>query len=215
MEGQTTRYRRAQAWTPTAADLQAIDGRYESTELGNVLEIVPGANGIAMRFERAHEKSVDLAPVERDTYMQRMMFVRVRRDAGGKVVGFEYGNPVVRSLSFTRLGARSGAASTPPIAVTKEQAPAAPNAAAPRLETLVGEYEFSPGRSLAITLDGGRLYGQPSSGGGKLPLTRVAGAKFAAEGRPITLTFAFDADGAVTSLVMNQNGNDRTLLKVK
>jgi CubicO group peptidase (beta-lactamase class C family) len=66
MEGQTTRFRRAQSWTPTAADLQAVDGRYRSEELGSVLEILPGGNGLVMRFESAHEKSLELSPVERN-----------------------------------------------------------------------------------------------------------------------------------------------------
>ena len=34
MEGETTRYRRAQPYAPTAADLQAFAGRYESDEIG-------------------------------------------------------------------------------------------------------------------------------------------------------------------------------------
>jgi hypothetical protein len=39
---------------------------------------------------------LELTPVERDTYMLRMMIVRFRRDARGKVTGFEYSNPVVK-----------------------------------------------------------------------------------------------------------------------
>jgi hypothetical protein len=107
MEGQTTRYRRAQPWMPTAADLQAVDGRYESAELGSVFEIVPGTNGLVMRFERSPDKALALEPVARDTYMRSMMIVRFRRDASGKVVGFDYGNPVVRNIRFTRLGDRT------------------------------------------------------------------------------------------------------------
>ena len=107
MEGQTTRYRRAQPWTPTAADLQAVDGRYESTELGIGVRDRARRERPEMRFERAPDKSLELTPVERDTYMLRMMIVRFRRDASGKVTGFDYGNPVVRNIAFTRLGDRA------------------------------------------------------------------------------------------------------------
>ena len=107
MEGQVTGYRRAQAWTPTAADLQAIDGRYESQELGTVFEILPGVKGVTVRFERSPEKAQELEPVARDTFMRNMMIVRFSRDVSGKVTGFEYGNPVVRNISFTRLGDRT------------------------------------------------------------------------------------------------------------
>jgi hypothetical protein len=63
-----------------------------------------------MRFERAPDKALELAPVERDTYMRSMMIVRFRRDGSGKVVGFDYGNPVVRNIAFTRLGDRAAGA---------------------------------------------------------------------------------------------------------
>jgi hypothetical protein len=115
MEGQVTRYRRAQPFTPTAADLQSLDGRYESPELGSVFEVVPGTGTIAMRFESAPGKSMELTPVERDTYMLRMMIVRFRRDASGKVTGFEYSNPVVKGIAFTRLGDRKAASASSPV----------------------------------------------------------------------------------------------------
>ncbi len=218
MEGQVTRYRRAQSWTPTAADLQSVDGRYESKELGAVYEIIPGTSAITMRIEGASERSMELTPVERDTYMLRMMFVRFRRDVSGKVTGFDYGNPVVRNISFTRLGDRITARETPaaPVPVTKEPAAASavPTSPAPRPEGLTGEYELAPGRTLAITLDGGQLYGQPP-GGEKRTLTHVSGATFSAADTPITLTFTLDADGRATAVVMRQNGRERTLPKVR
>lgn len=110
MEGQTTRYRRAQPYTPTAADLQSFDGRYQSEELGSVFEVVPGTNTIALRFESAPEKSIDLTPVAPDTFMLRMMIVRFRRDASGRVTGFVYDNPVAKGIQFTRVGDRNAAA---------------------------------------------------------------------------------------------------------
>lgn len=114
MEGEVTRYRRAQPYTPTPADLQAVDGRYESPELGSVFEIVPGTNAgaIVLRFEDAPEKSIELTPVERDAYMMRMMIVRIQRDASGKVTGFVYSNPVAQGIQFTRLGHRKDAANS-------------------------------------------------------------------------------------------------------
>jgi hypothetical protein len=222
MEGQTTRYRRAQPWTPTAAELQAVDGRYESQELGTVFEIVPGASALTMRFEQSPDKSLELTPVERDAYMLRMMIVRFRRDGSGKVVGFDYGNPVVRNIRFTRLGDRtattaasaapSAAPATPP--ATSPTASDAPTSSSPKLEGLVGEYELAPGRTLAVTLEGGRLHGQPP-GGEKRALTHVSDTTFAADGSQVTLTFTLGADGRATAALMRQNGRERTLTKVR
>ena len=215
MEGVTTRYRRARSWTPTAADLQSVDGRYESKELGTIFEIVPGTNALTMRIEGAPDKSLELAPVERDTYMLRMMIVRFRRDASGKVVGFDYGNPVLRNIGFTRLGDRAArVAATPPPSTPPAAQPAAASSSGVRLENLAGEYEIAPGRTLAVTLEGGRLHGQPQ-GGEKRALTFVSGTTFSADGTPITLTFVLDADGGATAAVMRQNGRERTLAKIR
>ena len=219
-DGETTRYRRAQPWTPSATDLQSVDGRYESEELGTIFEIVPGSNALTMRFERTPDKSLELTPVERDTYMRSLMIVRFRRDPNGKVVGFTYGNPVVRNIEFTRLGARSAgaAASAPAAPVGKDSVaratPSAPASAAPRLEGLAGEYELAPGRTLAITLESGRLHGQPP-GGEKRALTHVSGTTFSAQGSQITLEFTLGADGRATAAVMRQSGRERTLPKVR
>ncbi|HEV2146162.1 MAG TPA: serine hydrolase [Longimicrobiaceae bacterium] len=212
MEGEVTRYRRAQPWSPTAADLQAFDGRYRSEELGSVFEIVPGASGLVMRFERSPDKALELTPVDRDTYMLRMMVVRFRRDESGRVVGFDYGNPLVRSLRFTRLGDRSAA----PVAKNPAAASAAPTSPAPRLEGLTGEYELAPGRTVIVTLEDGRLHGQPP-GGEKRPLVHLSDATFAvgqADGRT-TVAFTVGADGRATAMVMRQNGNERTLPRVR
>lgn len=108
-EGEVTRFRRAQPWTPSAEALRALDGRYESPELGATYEIMAGERGLVMRFERTPEKSLDLAPVDRDAFMYRMMIVRFQRDADGRVTGFTYGNPVVHGIAFARLGPRRGA----------------------------------------------------------------------------------------------------------
>ena len=205
MEGQVTRYRRAPAFTPSASDLQSLDGRYESTELGAVFEIVPATNAIAMRFESTPEKSMQLVPVAPDTYMLRMMVVRFRRDANGRVTGFTYGNPVVKGIEFVRLGDRKGAASA-----------AAATSEGPRLDALVGEYEMAPGRTVAITLENGQLHGQPTNNP-KRPLVHVVGTSFGvgSADAPVTVTFVLDADGRATTMVMKQNGRERMLPRVK
>ena len=219
MEGQVTRYRRAQPWTPTAADLQSVDGRYESRELGTVFEILPGTDGLVMRFERAPEKALTLTPVERDHWMRSMMVVRFRRDGSGKVVGFDYGNPVVRNISFTRLGdrTRSAPTSAQPTA-TPAATPAAPASPAPRPEALVGFYEGArPGTGVEVTLENGTLYGA-AGGGAKLPLVPQSGTTYyvGREGAPRTVTFTLGADGRVTALVLRAgNAPARTFTRVR
>jgi hypothetical protein len=96
-------------------------------------------------------------------------------------------------------------------AASRDTAAAPPS---PRLEALPGEYELAPGRTLAITLDGGRLHGQPP-GGEKRSLTHVSGTTFSADGSGVTLTFTLGADGRASAVVMRQNGRERTLPRVR
>ncbi|HEX5735059.1 MAG TPA: serine hydrolase [Blastocatellia bacterium] len=107
MEGKTTRYRRAKPYTPAADDLKAFAGRYESTEIGTVLQIEPKGEGLLMRLEHTPARSLELKPVERDTFQISRMTVRFIRDKAGKVVALDYSNPIVRNIKFTRLSDRT------------------------------------------------------------------------------------------------------------
>jgi CubicO group peptidase (beta-lactamase class C family) len=200
IEGQVTRYRRAQPYAPTEAELQSVAGRYEAPELGSTFEIVPGTNVIALRFENAPEKSLDLSPVERDTYMARMMIVRFTRDASGKATGFVYSNPVAKGILFTRVGDRA--------VVTA--------AAAPKLEALVGEYQAAPGRAIIVTLENGQLYGEPTNNP-KRPLAHISGSTFDVSGTaaPMTVTFVVGPDGRATAMIMMRDGQERRLPRLR
>jgi CubicO group peptidase (beta-lactamase class C family) len=102
MEGQTTRYTRAQAYAPSAADLQAFAGRYASDEIGSAFKIVPGKDGLMAHLEGSSGQGSELRPVARDTFQISRVVVRFVRDKNGKVVGFDYSNPLVRNLRYTR-----------------------------------------------------------------------------------------------------------------
>ncbi|HEV2802806.1 MAG TPA: serine hydrolase domain-containing protein [Pyrinomonadaceae bacterium] len=107
MEGQTTRYRRAQPFAPTAADLNAFAGRYENDEVGSVLRVVPGKDSLVVHLEGSSGKGSEIRSVSRDTFQVRGVTVRFLRDKDGKVVGFDYSNPLVRNIKFTRLSERA------------------------------------------------------------------------------------------------------------
>jgi hypothetical protein len=103
MEGNTTRYRRAQPYAPTADDLKAFTGRYESDELRAALEMAPTKDGLMGRLNDSPTQSFDFRPVDRDTFQRGVHTVRFRRDTTGKVVGLDFTNPVLRNIKFTRL----------------------------------------------------------------------------------------------------------------
>ena len=60
MEGKSTRYRRAQPYAPTPADLQALRADTESEEIGSVSQIAPGKNGLTLILEHLPARRVDL-----------------------------------------------------------------------------------------------------------------------------------------------------------
>lgn len=103
MEGKTTRYRRARPYAPTADELKAFAGRYESTEIGTVFQIEPRGEGLLLRLEHTPSKSLEIRPVERDTFQISRMTIRFQRDKTGKIVALDYSNPLVRNVRFTRL----------------------------------------------------------------------------------------------------------------
>lgn len=103
MEGKTTRYRRARPYAPTADELKAFAGRYESTEIGTVFQIEPKGEGLLLRLEHTPSKSLEIRPVERDTFQISRMTIRFQRDKTGKIVALDYSNPLVRNVRFTRL----------------------------------------------------------------------------------------------------------------
>jgi CubicO group peptidase (beta-lactamase class C family) len=107
MEGKATRYRRAQPYTPTDADLSAFAGRYESDELKAVMQLTPVKGGLVGRINATPGPGVGFRPVDRDTFQLGMVTLRFRRDATGDVVALDFSNPVLRSIKFTRLGERT------------------------------------------------------------------------------------------------------------
>ena len=103
MEGKTTLYRRAQPWSPTAAELHAFAGRYESMELRTVFAIAPGQNGLAARLEHDPERTLQVRPGFRDAFQIGNVTLRFQRDAAGNVVALDYANPLLRGVRLTRL----------------------------------------------------------------------------------------------------------------
>lgn len=101
-EGKTTRYRRAQPYAPGAEDLKAFAGRYSNDDNKVIFELTPGATGLTARASWGGSPAFEFLPVDRDTFQFRGMIIRFHRDSAGKPVGFDYSNPLVRNIRFTR-----------------------------------------------------------------------------------------------------------------
>lgn len=82
------------------------------------------------------------------------------------------------------------------------------------LDAYVGEYELRPGFVFVITREGERLYVQPT-GQGKSPIFPESATEFFSKIVDAQISFAKDASGRVTGLVLHQNGNDVPGKKIK
>lgn len=100
-EGQVTRYRRAEAFAPSAAELQAFAGRYDNGETSAVFEITPGTRGVMVKLNALGP--LEFLPVDRDRFQLGGMILHFRRDTAGAIVGIDYSNPVVRNVAFNRI----------------------------------------------------------------------------------------------------------------
>ena len=105
-DGKTTRYRRAKGYAPTAEELKAFAGRYESDEIGVVFRFETKGNTLQALIEHSPSRVLEIKPVDRDTFQISRMFMRFVRDKSGKVVALDYSNPVIRNVKFTRLSDR-------------------------------------------------------------------------------------------------------------
>ena len=102
MEGKTSRYRRAQPYSPGADDLKAFAGRYENDESRAIFQMIPAKGGLMLRVGWNESRVFEFRPVDRDTFQFAGMLLRFRRDKNGNVTGADYSNPLVRNIEFTR-----------------------------------------------------------------------------------------------------------------
>lgn len=103
MEGEVTVYRRAEPWSPTAAEMEALAGRYESADLASAFQVVVAEGAVRVRLNDGNQV-VPVTPVARDVFQVAQMTFRFLRDEAGDVVGLEHTNPVLWGIRFDRVG---------------------------------------------------------------------------------------------------------------
>ncbi len=82
------------------------------------------------------------------------------------------------------------------------------------LEEYVGEYALSPQFSIAVTLEGGALFIQ-ATGQGKFPVFAESESKFFLKVVEAQISFRRDETGAVTGLILHQNGQNQPGKKMR
>lgn len=97
-------YRRVEPFAPTADELAAFAGRYESDEAGAAYLVTAEDGKLVLRLEDRPQIALRAAPAYRDAFEADGGIVRFQRDAAGGVSGFSVGISRVRELPFVRTG---------------------------------------------------------------------------------------------------------------
>lgn len=68
--------------------------------------MTPGKEALMSRLNDSPASVLEFRPVDRDTFQRGMITVRFVRDKAGRVVGFDFSNPVLRNVKFTLVSDR-------------------------------------------------------------------------------------------------------------
>ena len=98
----TETYRRVAAFTPTAADVAALGGRFRQQTLGGELVVVKAADGLAAQFNPPVGDVQPLQWVGPDHLAHSDYLLRIERDAQGKAIALVYIRERVRGLRYER-----------------------------------------------------------------------------------------------------------------
>ena len=97
-------YERVQPAQPTAAEVAALAGEYESRETGSTLKLAPGTTPGEMTYRIGTDAPVTLKPTFHDTFETPSgSSIHFVRDASGKVIALSAGEDRVWDLRFTRV----------------------------------------------------------------------------------------------------------------
>lgn len=61
-----------------------------------------GKESVTVHLEGSSGKGSEIRPVYRDTFQAGRVTMRFRRDDAGKVVAFDFSNPLIPGIKFTK-----------------------------------------------------------------------------------------------------------------
>jgi hypothetical protein len=135
------------------------------------------------------------------------LVIMTNADQGGSVAN-ELSRRIQRVYEWDSFAEPAPRGYRPPVARTEI------TVAESVLRGYVGEYQLSPQFSITITLEDGRLQGQPT-GQPKVPLFAEAPDKFFLRVADAQISFTRTPTGDVAGLILHQGGRDQPGRKVK
>ena len=104
-DGEVRRFVLEKEWTPTPADLAAIQGDWFSEEAGATVTLAVEADKAFLKQRPAPR--VAMQPLYKDHYLVPGYIVWFTRDKDGKIDGMHVGSSRMRDMLFVRVGAKS------------------------------------------------------------------------------------------------------------
>jgi CubicO group peptidase (beta-lactamase class C family) len=103
--GEVQRFRPVPTWSPSAAELGGLQGRYRSDEADAVHILTLRDGRLTLRVDDRPSADVALTPVYRDAFrISGSDYVRLVRGADGRVEALSFWGPRVRDLRSVRTG---------------------------------------------------------------------------------------------------------------
>jgi uncharacterized protein YneR len=182
---------------PARLDPKALDEYTGVYSTGDVTRYVL-RDGDKLFAQRKGGTRRELWAMDHDTFLYTMAntWVRFTRDAQGKITGAIFDD--------------NHGPLEPEVARTSDPLPSDKKTAkvdSAILATYAGTYELTPGFSLIVTVEDGRLFTQPT-GQSKLELFPESDTKFFLKEVDAQVDFEKGPDGSVTGLVLHQGGRD-------
>lgn len=101
-DGEATSYRKVEAYTPPTSELEALAGRYASSEADGTLIAAVKNGRLVLAPVNRPSAPVTLIPLARDIYLDADGLTQIVRGADNKVEGLRFIRPRVYNLVFQR-----------------------------------------------------------------------------------------------------------------
>ncbi|MCH8619541.1 serine hydrolase [Undibacterium sp. TS12] len=178
-----------------ASDMSDYTGRYQLAP-GAILQITAGKENLLAHITGQPQAPVFMRKKDEFFYKAVEASLHFERDANGRIKGLSL-HQDGRVMPAPRIGD----------ALPEPAARAEISLPADALKQYAGSYALAPSFKISITEDGGQLFAQASNQP-RLPVFASARDEFFYKAVDAQLSFKRNAAGAVTGLVLHQNGRD-------
>ncbi|HEY9117693.1 MAG TPA: serine hydrolase domain-containing protein [Roseivirga sp.] len=103
MEGDKSIFSRVSPSQLTDTALQTYEGEFKSDDMLSTFHVKSTSNGLVLYLDHAEFQKIPFQYITSDFFSFRRMEVKFVRDKEGRIVAFEYSNPILKKVRFTKV----------------------------------------------------------------------------------------------------------------